>query len=186
MMKRIFLVGYMGAGKTTIGKALAKQMNLFFVDLDVYIEARYHKTIAQLFEEKGEDGFREIERRVLQEVALFENTLISTGGGTPCFYDNMAFMNATGQTVYLKISPAELLRRLEFARYTRTRPVLNGRSGEELNAFLMENLEKRSVYYMQASVVFDAGRMSSESNLQTITNELEKLLLWGTSEKLER
>jgi shikimate kinase len=173
-MKRIFLIGYMGAGKTTIGKVLAKRMNLSFIDLDIYIEARYHKTIARLFEEKGEEGFREIERRILHEVALFENILISTGGGTPCFYDNIDFMNTAGQTVYLKVSPGELLKRLELTKHTR--PVLNGRSGEGLCAFVMENLEKRSDYYMQASVIFDAEVMATENDLHTLVSALEKIL----------
>ena len=79
-------------------------MDLYFIDLDCYIEGRYHKTVGQIFAEKGEDAFRDIERRMLHEVAMFENVLISTGGGTPCFFDNMEFMNETGSTVYLKVS----------------------------------------------------------------------------------
>ena len=112
-MKRIFLMGYMGAGKTTVGKKLSKQLNLSFIDLDYYIEGRYHKEIRQLFAEKGEEAFRDIERRMLHEVASFEDVLISTGGGTPCFFDNMDFMNEAGTTVYLKVSVDELANRLE-------------------------------------------------------------------------
>ena len=93
-MIRIFLIGYMGAGKTTLGKAFAREMGLTFVDLDWYIEERFHKTIRQLFTEMGEDGFRELEKRMLHEVADFENVVISTGGGTPCFFDNMEFMKS--------------------------------------------------------------------------------------------
>jgi shikimate kinase len=175
MEKRIFLIGYMGAGKTTIGKALAKRMNLSFIDLDVYIEARYHRSISRLFEEKGEESFREIERRMLHEVALFENVLVSTGGGTPCFYDNMDFMNMAGQTVYLKVSPDELVKRLKLVRHTR--PILNGRYGEELNAFVLENLEKRSIYYMQASVIFDAEVMVTGNDVKKITDRLGKIII---------
>ena len=91
-MKRIFLVGYMGAGKTTIGKVLSKMVGLTFIDLDYYIEGRFRKTVSQLFAERGEEGFRTIEHNLLHEVAEFEDVLISTGGGTPCFFDNMAFM----------------------------------------------------------------------------------------------
>ena len=86
MMIRIFLIGYMGAGKTTLGKAFAKKYNLSFVDLDWYIEERFHKTVQELFAERGEDGFRELERNMLHEVADFENVIISTGGGAPCFF----------------------------------------------------------------------------------------------------
>ena len=85
-MKRIFLIGYMGAGKTTVGKVLSRQLGLSFVDLDHYIEGRYHKTVGQLFAEKGEEAFREIERRMLREVAAFENVLISTGRRYSLFF----------------------------------------------------------------------------------------------------
>ena len=94
-MKRVFLVGYMGAGKTTVGKELAKLAGLSFIDLDYYIEGRYHKAVSQIFAERGEEAFREIERNMLHEVAEFEDVLISTGGGAPCFFDNMEFMNAS-------------------------------------------------------------------------------------------
>ena len=92
-MVRIFLTGYMGAGKTTLGKAFARQMDIPFVDLDWYIEERFHKTVGELFTERGETGFRKLERNMLHEVAEFENVVISTGGGAPCFFDNMEFMN---------------------------------------------------------------------------------------------
>jgi shikimate kinase len=173
-MKRIFLIGYMGAGKTTIGKTLSKRMGLAFIDLDCHIEARYHRTINCLFAERGESAFREIEYRLLHEVAMFENVLISTGGGVPCFFDNMAFMNEAGLTVYLKVSPAELSKRLELAWHIR--PVLGGRSGSELLSFVSESLEKRKPYYIQASVVFDTEIMRTESDVQVITNELKKIL----------
>lgn len=101
-MTRILIIGYMGAGKTTLGKVLAKDLGLQFYDLDWYIEGRMHKTVAQIFAERGEEGFRTIERNMLHEVAEFEDVVISCGGGTPCFYDNMQYMNAQGDTVYLK------------------------------------------------------------------------------------
>jgi shikimate kinase len=174
-MKRIFLIGYMGAGKTTIGKKLAQQMNLTFIDLDYHIEARYHQTINKLFAEKGEEAFREIEQRMLHEVAMFEDVLISTGGGAPCFFDNMAFMNRVGQTVYIKVSPPELVNRLETAH--QTRPVLSGRSGGELLSFVTESLEARNPFYEQASIIFEAEVMLNENDVSSIVDELEKILL---------
>ena len=93
-MTRILLTGYMGAGKTTLGRALATKLGLTFIDLDCYIEERFRKTISQIFAEKGEEGFRDIERRMLHEVAEFEDIIISTGGGTPCFFDNIDYMNS--------------------------------------------------------------------------------------------
>lgn len=173
-MKRIFLIGYMGAGKTTVGKELAKRSGLSFIDLDCYIESRYHRTVGQLFAERGEDAFREIERNMLHEVAMFENVLVSTGGGAPCFYDNMAFMNETGTSVYLKVSVDELAKRLEQCKHTR--PVLKGRSGDELKAFIAESLEKRTPFYSQASVVFDAEVMLTNTDVQNISVALEKII----------
>lgn len=91
-MKPLFLVGYMAAGKTTLGRLAAQLLNVEFIDLDAYIESRYRKRISDLFAERGEEGFRDIERRMLHEVAEFDNVLVATGGGTPCFFDNMEYM----------------------------------------------------------------------------------------------
>jgi len=169
-MKRIFLIGYMGAGKTTVGIKLAQRMELSFVDLDLYIEGRYHKTIREIFVEKGEDGFREIEKNMLHEVAEFEDIIISTGGGAPCFFDNLEFMNQSGTTVYLKVSVNELAARLESGK--QTRPVLQNHSGDKLVQFISENLEKREPFYSKASLVFDAERMLTESDTENIVTAL--------------
>ena len=108
-MKSIILIGYMCAGKTTVGKSLAKNMGISFYDLDWYIEDRFHKRIPEIFAEKGEEGFRDIERRMLHEAAEFEDIVLSCGGGTPCFFDNMKYMNQTGTTFYLKASPETII-----------------------------------------------------------------------------
>ena len=97
-MTRIILIGYMGAGKTTVGKALSQSLALPFYDLDWYIEERYRRTIPQIFAENGENGFREIEQKILHEVAEVENVIISCGGRTPCFFDNMEYMIRPEQT----------------------------------------------------------------------------------------
>lgn len=173
-MKRIYLIGYMGAGKTTVGKALEKRTGLSFIDLDYYIEGRYRKTVSQLFAEKGEETFREIERRMLHEVSMFEDVLISTGGGTPCFFDNMAYMNSCGTTIYLQVPVSELAKRLELCKHTR--PVLAGRSGEALEAFIAESLARRDTYYKQATVVFDASVMLTEGDVSDIASALEKII----------
>lgn len=173
-MKRIFLIGYMGAGKTTVGKNLADLVGLSFIDLDYHIEGRYHKAVSQIFAERGEDAFREIERKMLHEVAEFEDVLISTGGGAPCFFDNMEFMNARGTTVYLRVSVEELAKRLEMCKHTR--PVLKGRSGEELRTFIAESLEKREPFYTKATVVFDAEKMLTESDVRDISEALMEII----------
>ncbi len=173
-MKRIFLIGYMGAGKTTVGRKLAKEMNLSFIDLDLYIEGRYHRSIRQLFAERGEEAFRDIEKRLLHEVAEFEDVLVSTGGGTPCFFDNMEFMNMAGTTIYLKVSVDELASRLESCK--QTRPVLQNRSGEELRSFIKENLEARTAFYEKANIIYDAEQMMTEADVQAITENLKDLI----------
>lgn len=141
-MIRIFLIGYMGAGKTTLGKAFAREMGLTFVDLDWYIEERFHKTIRQLFTEMGEDGFRELEKRMLHEVADFENVVISTGGGTPCFFDNMEFMNSKGSVVFLDVDVKVLFRRLKVAK--QQRPLLAQKDDKELMEFIVD-ADRKSV-----------------------------------------
>lgn len=149
-MHRIFLIGYMGAGKTTIGKVLARRLNLSFIDLDLFIEQRYHKSVSVLFNEKGESKFREIERLMLHEVAEFENVIISTGGGTPVFYDNMEFMNRTGCTIYLEVACDLLTDRL--LKNSDKRPLIAGKSADELRAFITSNLERRLPYYENAKI----------------------------------
>jgi shikimate kinase len=145
-MQRIFLVGYMGSGKTTMGKLLAHQLGLNFLDLDAHIEGKFHRTIAQIFEQEGEAGFREIERRFLHEVAEFEDVVIATGGGAPCFYDNMTYMNEQGITVYLKMSVDQLAERLALSK-TGVRPLISNKNKAELQQFITEGLSKREGFY---------------------------------------
>ena len=173
-MVRIFLTGYMGAGKTTLGKAFARQMNIPFVDLDWYIEERFHKTVGELFTERGETGFRELERNMLHEVAEFENVVISTGGGAPCFFDNMEFMNRTGKTVFLDVHPDVLFRRLRVAK--QQRPILQGKQDDELKEFIIRALEKRTPFYSQAQYVFNADELEDRSQIEKSVEKLRDLL----------
>ena len=170
-MQRIFLTGYMGAGKTTVGKELAERTGLSFIDLDVFIEERYHRTVSRLFAEYGEDKFIDIERRLLHEVAEFEDIIISTGGGTPCFFDNMEFMNAAGKTVYLQVSVDELAARLETCRHTR--PVLQNRTGEELKSFITDSLQKRLPFYEKAQMIFPAETMLTYEDIVKVVDDLK-------------
>ena len=163
-MIRIFLTGYMGSGKTTLGRALAADLNVQFIDLDHYIEQRYRKTIAQLFAENGEDGFRAIERRMLHEVGEFEDVIISTGGGTPCFFDNIEFMNAQGTTIYLDVPVERLFIRLCIARSKR--PLIKDKDDEELRAFIIEQLEKRAPHYNKAQYSFRADRLEDTAQVK--------------------
>ena len=173
-MVRIFLVGYMGAGKTTLGKAFAKAMNLSFVDLDWYIEERFHKTISQLFVERGETAFRELERNALHEVGEFEDVIIATGGGTPCFCSNMDYMNGRGETVFLNVNQSVLFIRLKIA--SMNRPIIKGKSDEELKDFIKSSLEKRLPVYTQAKYVFDGSCLETKTQVMDSVCRLKQLL----------
>lgn len=173
-MIRIFLVGYMGAGKTTLGKVLARRMNLAYIDTDQFIENRYHKKVCDIFASEGETQFRDIEYRMLCEVSEIENVIISTGGGLPCFYDSMNIMNRAGTTVYLDVSVEELAARLKASKTIR--PVLQDRSGEELVDFIKKNLDKRRPFYEQAKICFNAELMYTECDVETLAEKLESLI----------
>ena len=152
--KRLFLIGYMGCGKTHTGKRLSKKYHLDFIDLDAYIENRFRKTIPQIFEERGEDGFRKLEHNMLEEVCSFEDVIISTGGGAACFFNNIDLMNENGETVYLKASPEGLFKFLKDGKSTR--PLLKDKTDDELLQFITEALAQREPFYMQAKHVVDS------------------------------
>ena len=164
-MKRIILVGYMGSGKTTVGRQLALALGLQFYDLDWYIEERYHKRIPQIFAEVGEEGFRDLERRMLHEVAEFENVVVSCGGGTPCFYDNMEYMNQQAETIYLKARPDVLAMHLKMGRTER--PLIKGKSPEELEQYILTSLEQREPFYSKAKHTLDVSLLDNYAKIQT-------------------
>lgn len=174
-MTRIFLTGYMGAGKTTLGKAYAQAMSLDFIDLDWYIEGRFHKTVREIFSERGEEGFRQLEQRMLHEVAEFENVIISTGGGTPCFFDNMDYMNASGITVFLNVSTDVLFRRLKAGK--QKRPLLANKTDEELKSSIVEALQARMPFYLKAQHIFQADELEDRRQIQAAVIKLKEQLL---------
>jgi shikimate kinase len=138
----------MGCGKSRLGRFLSEHMGLQFIDMDDYIEERNYKTVPQLFADYGEDGFRERERKALEELSEFTDVVIATGGGAPCFFDNIDLMNKTGKTVFLNIDPAILADRLMNSKTER--PLIKGKTREELVAFIDETLKKRKQFYSQA------------------------------------
>lgn len=145
---RIYLIGYMGCGKSTLGRRLSVHLGLQFVDMDHYIEERNCKTIPQIFAEEGEAAFRKKEQKALEELSEFTDIVIATGGGAPCFFDNIDLMNKTGETIYMNISPDILADRL--LKSKTERPLIKGKSREELILFIDETLKKRNEFYMQA------------------------------------
>ncbi|WP_372948711.1 shikimate kinase [Mariniphaga sp.] len=147
-MMRIYLIGYMGCGKSTLGRKLAKYAGLQFIDMDHYIEKRNCKSVPQIFAEDGEAEFRKKERKALEELSAFSDVVIATGGGAPCFFDNIDLMNRTGKTIYMNIDPKILAGRL--LKSKTERPLIKGKSKEELVAFIDETLRKRNKFYKQA------------------------------------
>jgi len=173
-MRRIILVGYMGSGKTTVGKALSKETGMMFYDLDWYIESRMRKSVSQIFAERGEEGFRKIEYNMLHEVAEFEDVIISCGGGTPCFFDNMDYLNQQGDVVYLKATPETLYKHLLMAKIER--PLLKGKSSEELIAYITEHLKERSPFYEKARHILDVNVLDEYDKIQTSVASLREML----------
>lgn len=173
-MTRIILLGYMGAGKTTIGKELAKTLGLSFYDLDWYIQTRMRKTVKEIFDERGEEGFRKIEHNMLHEVAEFEDVVISCGGGTPCFYDNMDYMNQQAETVYLKAAPDVLYMHLKMGKGVR--PLLLNKTPEEVQAFIREQLAQREAFYSRAKHTLDVSLMDNFEKIAVSVNRVREML----------
>ncbi|MBD5236419.1 MAG: shikimate kinase [Bacteroidales bacterium] len=164
-MDPIFIVGYMASGKTTFGRALAKKSGLDFIDLDFYIEQRFRKTIAEIFAEEGEEGFRAKEAAMLREAGEFQNAIISCGGGTPCFHDNMDYMLGKGKTLFLNTDPEVLTRRL--VENNSKRPLMAGKSEEEIRSAIKAGLEARLPHYSRAEIHFPGDLLESRSQIDS-------------------
>lgn len=175
-MRPVFLIGYMGSGKSTLGASLARNLNSKFIDLDNYIEGRFRQSIKQIFAERGEDGFRRLERNMIQEISDFEDVVIACGGGTPCFFDNMELMSGKGITVYLKPSRECLISRLSIPAAKAKRPLIASKTNEELAAFIAEALDKREPYYGKANITFDSGYLESKEMIEQSAASLAELI----------
>ncbi len=141
----------MGSGKTTTGRRLAKKLGCKFIDLDEMIEEKYHITIPTLFDKYDEDAFRLLEKKTLSETFNTDNTVISTGGGSPCFFNNMKKMNTNGISIYLRMNSKSLIDRLLNAK--RKRPLITGKSPEELLSFITSHLKLREPFYLKAKII---------------------------------
>jgi shikimate kinase len=163
---RIFLIGFMGVGKTTFGKRLAKRLAFPFLDLDHLIEEKTGSSVADYFAAHGEEAFRLLEKETLQHSSFPKDAVISTGGGAPCFFDNMDWMNKNGKTIYIQMPPASIANRLKNAK--EERPLIKGLKGDDLVNFIEERLNTREVHYTQAQTIVDGHNLDPETVVQLL------------------
>ncbi len=165
---KVFLIGYMGVGKSTIGKKLATTLQLPFIDLDAKIEAQAGMKIPEIFSQKGEPHFREMETKSLAHYARsIEGMVLSTGGGTPCHGKNMDLMLEAGMVIWLQLSPKIIAARL--GQGQQLRPLLSHLSGEELPTYIEIHLKSREPFYAKAHLSVDTHNLNSEKFARLIT-----------------
>lgn len=170
MNPAIFLIGLPGSGKTTLGRALAPCIGATFIDLDTYIECRFHSSVAQLFASRGEDGFRLIERNMLREVAAMNDVVVACGGGTPCFFDNMELMLSQGIVIHLVASRERLHSRL--CRHRHTRPHLASLSDAEVLGYIDRITLERQPFYSRAHMTFPSSQLEDRDQIQATVSQL--------------
>ncbi len=158
---KFFLVGFMGSGKSHWGKLWAKANQLAFVDLDAVIEENAGKTVADIFELNGEDHFRILEADALRDCADLQNTIIACGGGTPCFHENMQWMNEHGTTIYIACTSSEILARVLLEK--EKRPLLKKLNQAELLFFIEQKVKERAPFYTQARLTVQSGSLTEDS-----------------------
>jgi shikimate kinase len=164
--RKVYIIGFMGSGKTTAGKKLAAELGWNFLDLDKLTEEKAGKSIPEIFSEEGEDYFRKIESEVLKGIEYKTDTVISTGGGAPCIENNMDFMLKTGFTVYLKLTPVELCSRLADSKGER--PLINNLEKDELLTFIETTLHSREAWYNKAELTVDGFSFDIKSLVSSI------------------
>ena len=163
---KIYLIGYMGSGKSTLGRGLAKALGISWIDLDTEIESRYKISIPDFFSKYGESAFRDVEHKVLKEIASIPDIVVSTGGGVPCFHNNMELMKQTGLTIYLDATPALILTRI--GPYAWKRPLFQKMDGTDILEKITAHLKSREMYYNQAQITVDA----TNPHIQELKNQI--------------
>lgn len=149
---KVFIVGYMYSGKTTVGKKLAKKLELDFFDIDHYFERKYKIRVQDFFDKYDENAFRKLEGEILLEIIRKDDFVLSTGGGTPCFYGNMDLINKHGISVYLKMAPESIAHRAMHSR--KPRPLFKNLTDNEIPVFINQHLADREKYYNAADIIF--------------------------------
>lgn len=157
--KNIILIGFMGSGKSTVGKLLAKKLGHVFVDMDQVIEKQEGRSITDIFQTEGEQHFRKLERELLSSFTANQGLVISTGGGVPCFENNMNLINALGKSIYLQLSPKKLAERLKNEK--NSRPLIKSMNDDELLLFIEKKLAERELYYLQSKLILPISEQSA-------------------------
>ena len=165
---RVYLTGYMYSGKTTVGHKLASRLGYQWADLDKMLETTFHTSIPIFFKRYGEEAFRKIEQKMLHSTVDLDNIVISTGGGTPCFFDNIEWMNLHGTSVYFDVTVETLLRRA--AQSKKPRPILAGLTDEQRSLYVRQQLSQRLPYYQKAQIIFPADQPDIEQLVQLISS----------------
>lgn len=158
---RIFLIGFMGCGKSTMGKKLAVKLGYEFIDLDHQIELSIGTTIAEYFSVHGEAAFRKLESETLKTFDYPANSVIATGGGAPCFFDNIEWMNASGLSIYIEMPAAALAKRLESGK--EKRPLLRDLNEAEMIEFIEKKLNEREVFYKRALLTVNGINLTADA-----------------------
>lgn len=170
---RLYLTGYMGSGKSTLGRKLAKRTELPFLDTDKMVEDMEGATVADIITFAGEEYFRKAERKALEQTEGYADAIISTGGGLPVWGDNQEWMAERGVSVYLKRSPEQILSRLSpHGRYKR--PKLRGLSDEEVLKVMHEGIAEREPIYAKANIVFDCSEVSDDEIVDRLAELISK------------
>jgi shikimate kinase len=165
----IYLIGFMGCGKTTLGKKMAKKMNKFFFDMDAEIEKSAQLSIADIFSQYGESYFRELENKLLASIQS-QNYIVSTGGGAPCFFNNLDMMNASGLTIFINLPAKTLLNRLENEKDKR--PLIQNIPPDKLLFEIEDRLNKRLPFYQKAQIIFNPLQQTEEVLLDEIKKRI--------------
>lgn len=160
----------MGSGKSALGCELAAKLKYDFVDIDQMIELKRNETINHIFEKHGEETFRDIEKEVLHQTIDFKNTIIATGGGTPCYSDNMEWMNEQGLTIYLNVSLGKLFHRLAVSK--EDRPLIKDKPDLELMEYMKKNIVKREVFYNDAKLIIEDDNLTMDKLFNQIQKEI--------------
>ncbi|MEE6186264.1 Shikimate kinase [Mycovorax composti] len=167
---RIYLIGFMGAGKTYWGRQLGQKLGIPFFDLDELIEDDAGKSVNSIFEEEGEEYFRTREKEILYMVTESHDSMVlSCGGGAPCFFNNIDYMNQKGITVWLNTPIDTLLSRLKEEKHTR--PLLKGLDDEALRAYIIKKSADRRIYYERAKIKIDDDNLDLDNFIKLIFNE---------------